>query len=127
MEDQKQDIWCSIKEFKKINSWARGVTLRWIRKRAKEGMLLDPVLQALHPISKCNVYRIKITDPKDIKNLEAYRAVKAFQKANRVSSASQESDPFSKMSDSDDIQTEPPSSPRITIRVPIYTPIDIML
>ncbi|MEI6313830.1 MAG: hypothetical protein WCO89_03085 [Syntrophus sp. (in: bacteria)] len=119
MEAQKQEIWCTIKEYKRINSWAREVTPRWLRKRAKEGLLLNKVEKVLHPSGKYHTYLINIIDPTEIRFLSSYRKNQEYQKDNPhiFKPDIQAPDPCSKVSDNDDTESALPL--RIGIRAPI--------
>ncbi|MFA5180425.1 MAG: hypothetical protein WC405_03835 [Syntrophales bacterium] len=124
METQDQE-WCTIKEYKKINPWAREVKIRCLQIRAKEGMLLDPVKKVLHPSGKYHIYLVSITDPKSLKALRFYRSVKEYQKANILRPDSQMPDPYWESPDNDD--AESPRSLRLSIRITIGTPIAIVM
>lgn len=77
------DMWCTLKEYKKIKPWAREVTLRWLQLRAKENMLPDPIRKTAHPTSRRLMFFINITDPKDLIALRSYREVKEYQKTHK--------------------------------------------
>ena len=49
IDGNPEEYWCTINEYRRINLWARGLTVRWIQKRAKIGGLPMPVKRVLHP------------------------------------------------------------------------------
>lgn len=125
IDGNPEEYWCTIKEYRRINLWARGLTLRWIQKRAKIGVLPIPVKRVLHPKGgKDPMYLLNLTDPGEISSLIAYRKVQAYKKANNITSDNSQK-PGSYCEPP--VRKEQSNQSRLNISVPPGTPIDIVM
>ena len=101
METEKQEYWCTLKEYQRIKPWTWEFTLRQLRGRIKKGNWEEPTKKVLHKSGAYSVYLVNITDPRDIIALCALRKNKEYKKAGLLEAACKAPDPLCNLVDRD--------------------------
>jgi len=69
---EPDETWCSVKELKKINRWAKKLSDRSLQKSLKKGIFPFPFRKSVG-IYNTMKYEIQVTDPDEIRALTALR------------------------------------------------------
>jgi len=75
-----QGMWCTLKEYQKINNFAKSNTLRHLQELAKKGALLSPSRKK-DPLRKTGAYLVNVTDQSEINRLLVLRATQKDRNA----------------------------------------------
>jgi hypothetical protein len=66
-------IWCSVKKFHEINEWAKGVSIRQLRRYIQEKRFPLPSRKVASGRSGLPMYEILVTEPNDIQAFKTLR------------------------------------------------------